>query len=272
MTANRAEYNVGRILEPWRFGLQRGGVEEANRHVIRLGQPMQRLLVGLEIDGKDAGDGFFREAGRKNRIVDEFHEFLGRHAALTADTDGDRTRVVDEVLDVSFQAGEGNGDLQFSGEVGIDPRFGKPGRLSHDPNRFTGEHFRHEGFDMLRVDQFPARWRIVERDPETEIARRCDGRRHAEGLAKCSRDVIGAMMAAQKRHDRAAVLGQRDHRRIVTLVGKPGRQCTDQNSCGTDADDSDAVLEQAAQMAGHIVERRIRVVDPSLKAMNGGIG
>jgi len=79
-------------------------------------------------------------------------------------------------------------------------------------------------------------------------------------------------MAAQERHHRAAVLGQRQHRRLRTLVGEQGRQRAHQYPGRADADDRPAGPEQLSQVGRRRFEFDRRAVDPAGQAVHFGAG
>ena len=56
-------------------------------------------------------------------------------------------------------------------------------------------------------------------------------------VGKRARQIVRAAMAAEQRDDARAVLGDRDDRRLVALVGKERREDADQDAGGADADD-----------------------------------
>ena len=59
-------------------------------------------------------------------------------------------------------------------------------------------------------------------------------------------EAIGAVMAAEQRHDVRAVLREGEHGRLGVLVGERGREQADEDAGGADADDGAAVGEEAA--------------------------
>ena len=74
----------------------------------------------------------------------------------------------------------------------------------------------------------------------------------AERRGDRARQVVGAAMAAEQRHDRRAVLRHRDNRRLLALVGKERREHADQDAGGADADDRSAFGKQRAEVSRRI--------------------
>ena len=89
-------------------------------------------------------------------------------------------------------------------------------------------------------------------------------------------------MAAEKRHDGAAVLGHGNDRRLGPFVAESGRQNADESARRADPDDRRAAGEQLTRMGGERIEFRVtpvhpsggavdrRTVEPTLDALGGG--
>ena len=96
------------------------------------------------------------------------------------------------------------------------------------------------GFGRLRIAQDEAGRRIVERQIEAHVACGGDRRQAAERLGDRAGQAVGAAMAAEQRHGDAAVLGDRDHRRLGALVGQQRRQQPDHDARGAQREDRPA--------------------------------
>ena len=68
----------------------------------------------------------------------------------------------------------------------------------------------------------PSLGRLVEAVEELAVGRGGDGGRAAEGFGELAGQAVGAVMAAEQRHDRSAVLRDGEHRRLVVLVVRIG--------------------------------------------------
>ena len=123
---------------------------------------------------------------------------------------------------------------------------------------------------MLRIGQAPAVGRVVEGDPEAQVARGRDRRRNAEQLRDAARQIVGPPVAAQERHDRAAVLGHGDDRRLGALVAEQGGQRTHQHPGGADPYDRPAGLEQLAQVRRGFGKHHLGGLGPAGQAVHLG--
>ena len=77
-------------------------------------------------------------------------------------------------------------------------------------------------------------------------------------------------MAAEKRHDGAAVFGHGNDRRLGPLIAKRGRQHADESARRADPDNRRAAREQKTRMGGKRVEFRVNAVHPSGRPMDRG--
>ena len=79
-------------------------------------------------------------------------------------------------------------------------------------------------------------------------------------------------MPAQQWDRGGTVRGDRNHRRLVALVGEIGRQGADQDTAGANADDGCAGGKQAGEVAPGIVEGNVRICDTARQAMHASTG
>ena len=77
-------------------------------------------------------------------------------------------------------------------------------------------------------------------------------------------------MAAEKRHDGAAVLGHGNDRRLGPFIAEMRRQYADESARRADADDRRTPGEQQARMGGERLESHIASVDPPSKDVDRG--
>ena len=89
---------------------------------------------------------------------------------------------------------------------------------------------------------------LVEGDAEAEVAGCGHGGRDSQPLGDRPRQGVGAVMAAQQRHHRRAVLGRREHRRLGPLVAQERCHGTDQDAAGAQPDHRPPGGEQAGHM------------------------
>ncbi len=134
----------------------------------------------------------------------------------------------------------------------------------------TREQGRREVLMVPGVCETPAgRW-VVERETETQFAGRGEGRRHAEQVAQAAGQPVGAPVAAQQRHDRAAVLGDGQHRRLAGLVADQRRQRADQDPGGADADDRPPGPEQGLKVRRGVRKDHLRTLDTAAETVQLG--
>ena len=112
----------------------------------------------------------------------------------------------------------------------------------------------------LGVVHAPARRRVVERELKASVARGRDRGRTTERSSDAPRQPIGPVMPAQERHGDAAVLGDRDHRRLAFLVREQRRQDPDHDAARAQRHDRSPAGKQIAQRRGEIpVEDQARL-------------
>ena len=159
-----------------------------------------------------------------------------------------------------------NAKRAFGGERQV--AFGEPRRIAVEPHCRAGKKLGREAAAMFRIGEAPARRRRIQRDAEAHIPRRGHRSRDTERGGEGAGHIVGAVMAAEKRHHRAAVLGQRDHRRLVPLVAEHGRQRADQDRRCADTYDRHAIRKQSANMRRQNVEPDIRLGQAGAKGMD----
>ena len=126
--------------------------------------------------------------------------------------------------------------------------------LSLDARICSAEQCRRDRLGRLWVGQRPAFRRLVQRQPEGRVAGRGHRGCHPQSSSDLARQPVGAMMPAQERDHRRAVLGHSEDRRLVALVAQQRRQGPDQDAGGAHAHDGDAVAEQALEMRHQLLE------------------
>lgn len=117
-------------------------------------------------------------------------------------------------------------------------------KLVGERDRTAGEQGRRNRFRRLDIGDAPARRRLVERETEPQIARRRDRRDAAKRRGEMAGERVGAAMPAEQRDRDRSVLGHRDHRRLVALVGDQRGKKADQDAAGADADNRPALDER----------------------------
>ena len=83
-----------------------------------------------------------------------------------------------------------------------------------------------------------------------------------------ARQIIGTMVTAQKRHDRLAILGECNHRRLGALVCESRCEKADQRTGRHDGDDGTACVKEFTHMRLGIWEYQVSAADPCLGAMH----
>ena len=86
--ADRAKHDLGRCREPRGLALQGRGVKEAERHAQPVRHSAHRRLVGLQVEGGDAGHGLGREPARDEHAFGQKDKLLRPAAPLAAEAEG----------------------------------------------------------------------------------------------------------------------------------------------------------------------------------------
>jgi len=98
MAAHLAEYRFRGIGQPGRLGLQFRRREEAGRYAEAIGRRQHRRLVGLDVEGGQAGHGLARQAGFGEAPLHQIRQFLRRGTPLAADPDGEHGRMHHQIV------------------------------------------------------------------------------------------------------------------------------------------------------------------------------
>ena len=119
---------------------------------------------------------------------------------------------------------------------------------------FSGQQPGHERLAVMRVREHPSGRRLVERDLPAALAGGGDRGGDAQRRAQAAGERVGAAVAAEERHHRAAVLRDGDDGGFPALVGERGCQGPDQDAGRAHADDVRTRGEQPAQLGADVVE------------------
>ena len=107
---------------------------------------------------------------------------------------------------------------------------------------------------------------------DAETASRLQAQLGVYQIGDAAGQAVGAAMAAQERHHRAAVLGERHDRRLGALVRDDRRQGAHQHPGGADAEDRPAGLEQRTQVRRGFLEAGVRARGAAGQAVHLGAG
>ena len=118
----------------------------------------------------------------------------------------------------------------------------------------------------------PAGRRFIERDTQAHIPGGGYRRDAAGKLGNRAGQCIGAAMSADQRHRDRAVLGDRDHRRLLLLGGEEGGDRPDQDAAGADTDDRPPCFEQSADMGRHSIVALVPVAGMCARAVHPSAG
>ena len=248
---------VGRVGEARGFRLQPRRVEKPGRPLKGRRHGVHRRFVGFQVQRHHGGDRRLGQRLAVQRVADQRHGLAGVGATLAPHADGQHLRMIDQCARPRRQAlGRGRDDpLGTPGPW--HRRIRQPRRSAVQAYGLAGEQIGHHPFDVAARRQVPAPRRGVEGHAEAQIPRRRDGGRAPQHRGQPARQVVGAMVAAEQRHHRAAVFRHGDDGRLASLVGEHRRQGADQGAGGAHAHDRPSVLEQAAQMRAGVVERAV---------------
>ena len=259
MGAGDLEDEFGRVGEARRLLLELGGKEETRRYAECFRRRMHRRLVGLEVERGDAGHRIGREVRLVEGAAHQRDHFARRDTALAADADGQDRRMQGERAALGLGRRDADGArLRPTPSAGRRPDLIDPRRhqalVNLERDRLRGQERGGNGFRRTRIGDAPAVRRFVDGDTDGRVAAGGDRRTALERLRDPGGQAIGAMVAAEQRHDRTSVAADRDQRRLVALVLEQRRHRAQQDTGGTDADHRRAALEQRSQMGRGVGE------------------
>ena len=280
VAAHFPEHHVGRVGEPRCEGFERGRIEEPHRQPEGSAQRMHGRLVRLDVDREDPRQRMHGQAGACKRALDQTFELARRSAALATHPQRESPPVEHQGVFVTGIRGIGHphrerrvGYPSRERRIGypsrewcvgseLDPRTLQPLGLPLDTARFSGQQPGHERLVVMRVREHPPRRWVVQRDLPAGLAGGGDRGRHAQRLSHSTAERVGAAVAAEQRHDRAAVLRHGDDRRLLALVGEHRRQGPDQDTGGAHPHDVGPIGEQSAHLDSDILEPNVGVRRP----------
>ena len=129
----------------------------------------------------------------------------------------------------------------------------EPRRCAFDARGFAREQVGDEALAVFEVGERVARRRIQQAHAEAQLAARRDRGRDTQRGRDLTRHPVHAAQSADERHDRAAVLGDREHGRLRALVGETRRDRADHDARRAERDDRRAACVQVAQMRAEFV-------------------
>ena len=229
VTAGLVEDEIGRVGEAIFLAFQGIGSEKTCRYAEMLGERMDGRFCRFQLDRDDSSDRGFGEAMPLDGRFDQLDQFGGVDIALAADAKRQRGWVVDERL-------SGGGGISVRHQDFTSAAFGEnrlgpvqPVGAAEEGDGIAGEEGGGDGFDRFGVGDGPAGRRLVEGQTEAKIARGGDGCFDAKGFAELARKLVGAAMAAEQRHDGAAVFGDGENRGLAGFVGEDGGEEADRD-------------------------------------------
>ncbi len=203
-----------------------------------IGQCVNSGLIGLEIDGRNAGNALRTQAIFGKSFGCEFDQLIRFTMTFASDAKRQNRRVIDNLVIVPFVAihfhrlgGGANDDL--AGVAAFDIAVGQPGRrscLDLEPGGFTGQKGGGGRFGGLRIGKMPTHGWFIKGQSQHCIARRGDRRLPSQPFGQIACQPIAAMMPAQKRNKGAASFVDGDNGRILPFAGQKRRQCADQDA------------------------------------------
>ncbi len=207
------------------------------------GELIDGQLIGLEIDGDDAGERSGGEAFGGKSVFHIVEEFGRGRSALATDADSQALGMINQRPGA---AGQGIfGDKQAEAGLRRLRQFIEPWRFPLDANTFTRKQARDEGLEVLGIGQ-PIAFRFFKVHTEAQFAGRRDGAGTAGELRNSPCQVVCSVVAAQERYGDGAVLRHGDHWRLVPLLGEEGCEDADEDARGAEADDGASIGESTA--------------------------
>jgi hypothetical protein len=226
---------------------------------------VQRRLVGLDVDRSDGCDTLGREIVALQGELDQLDDLLGFRAALAADADDQRLRVINEAaVDLEILLGDQHLHLTHRGNrvAGL----GDPRGVAVDGDLGADQQRHHRGFGVVARVELPAGRRLVEAAAELAVRRRGERRVGAEVFGEPAGKLVGAVVAAKQRDDGLAVLANGEHRRLLGLVAQVRRKQADEDPRRADADDGRLLVEEPRQQGLRV----LAVVSAVMHAPAGG--
>ena len=255
MAPGHREHLSRGVGESKSFRLEPAWREEPGGCAKLRGERMDRRLGRLQIERDHAGDRAGRELMALQGRAHEVEKFFRRDAPLAPHAER-------EDLGVNHQAGRragigaiGDAHVEFAmadkrRAAGRQP-CGLPG-LDRQSDIAALEQGADDCLGRLRVVDAPARWRIVEGELKAGVACGRDRGRTTERGGDAPRHPVGAVMPTQERHGDTAVLGDRDHGRLASLVHEQRRQDPDHDRARAQRHDRPPAGKQIAQRQGEI--------------------
>ena len=268
VAAHFPEHHVGRVGEPRCQGFESRRVEESHLQPQCSSQSMHGRLVRLEIDREDPRQRPGGQVGPGQRDFDQTLQLARRNAAFATHPQGEAPWMKDQGIFIAGIRRIGHPHRERRVGLELDPRVGQPLRLTLQTTPLSCQQPGHERLVVLRVRKDPSGARLVQGHPPAGLAGGGDRGRRAERLAQAAADLVGAAMAAEEGHDRAAVFRDGNDRGLLALVGERGRQGSEQDSGGAHTDDVDSRGEQPAQLGPDFVELNVGVRHPGGIAVN----
>ena len=271
MAADLAVHELRGIAQASRLRLQGGCTEEARGHPQRFREGEDAGLVRLEVDREHPGHRFRGEAGPVQAGPGEGRNLVRRRAALATDAEGEAAGVVDEGVRRPRGLGVVHPDRESARVVDGEIASVQPRDPGGNPYPRPVQEGGGEGFAVLGIGERPALGRAVEGDAETPVARAGERGARPDGGSDAPGEVDPAAMRPEEGHCESPVFGNRDHRRLRTLVAEDRRQRPHQDSGRAHPHDGPPRLEERAQVARRLGERPVRVRDAPAQSVHFGI-
>ena len=123
---------------------------------------------------------------------------------------------------------------------------------------------------MFRIGETPARGWGIESNTEAQVSGGGYGGFATKAICDFARHIVCAVMSAEQRHDAGAIFGHGNHGRVSLLVLDFGRECADEDSARTDADDWTRPPEHLRDVRGGFLKRDITRTDTFRQPVNFG--
>ena len=280
--AVRLEHLLQRQLtaQPVVGALARRPRGEAQRHAEAARRLGQRAVGQRRTGGQQAGQ---RRRGQSPLAQGAQHA-PGKVVIAAIDRDDQGARV-DQQLLVASGRRAADADAPRGIRAQRQARLLQPGRGAVHLHGLPGQQVGNEALALVDVGQHVAVRRIEQAGAEAQLARSGDRRGYLEDRCHFAGEMVDAAQPAEQRHHRAAVLGHRQHRRLLLLVGQHGGQAADHDAGRAQGDDRRVAAVQRAQggaeivvgdVGGHpalqAVDRRLRVaaLDAPRRRQAGG--
>ena len=229
---------------------------------------MDGRLVRLDVDREHPGQRAGGQAGAGQRALDQIPELVRRSPALATHAQREAPPVEHQGVRIAGVRRIGHPHRERSIGLKFETGTLQPLRLPLQAATFPVQQPGRERLAVAGVGEHPSGWRVVQRHLPAGLAGGGDRGGDAQRMAQAAGERVGAAVASEQRHHRAAVFRDGDDRRLLVLVGERGRQGPDQDTGRAHPHDVHPRGEQPPQLGPGVVEPDVGLRHPGSMAVD----